>query len=87
MQRFFKQVSNAIGHYETRGLLIVYVLVGADGRPISVTSKGLEDQPLGDKMLYLAAVAAMSLDYKPALCRGKPCEMLFPFYLDLDLVL
>jgi hypothetical protein len=77
MRRFYTLVSQGIGRYETEGILYVHVLVGADGRRVSVTSKGLEDQPLGKKMRYLAAVAAMSLEYKPALCRGKPCEMLF----------
>jgi hypothetical protein len=87
MQRFFTLVSNALGNYETEGTLYVHVLVGADGRAISVTSKGLEDQDEGGKMRYLVAVAAMSLEYKPALCRGKPCEMLFAFNLDMGLVL
>lgn len=85
MKRFYSLVSQAVGHYEAQGKLIIHVLVGADGRPVSVTGKGLEDQPTGDKMRYFGAAAAMSLQYKPALCRGKPCEMLFPFYLDLEL--
>jgi hypothetical protein len=87
MRRFYTLASDAIGKYETEGILYVHVLVGADGRAISVTSKGLEDQDKGGKTRYLVAVAAMSLAYKPALCRGKPCEMLFAFNLNLGLVL
>jgi hypothetical protein len=85
MKRFYALMSEAIGTYEAQGPLYVQVLVGADGRPVSVTSKGLEGQVTGEKMRYFAALAAMSLAYKPALCRGKPCEMRFPFYLELEL--
>lgn len=83
MKRFYALMAEALENYEVEddGELYIHVLVGADGKPVSVTGKGLEGHLLGDKMRYFAAVAAMSLQYKPAQCHGKPCEMVFPFYL------
>jgi hypothetical protein len=57
-----------------RGILSVYVLVGKDGKPLSVTAYG------APSATFVRAVSTMFMreEYKPALCRGEPCEMVYP---------
>lgn len=57
-----------------KGNLGVYVVVGADGKPLSVTSYGA---PTATIVRALSALFTRE-QYKPALCRGKPCEMVYP---------
>ncbi len=60
------------------GDVYVYVLVGTDGKVRRVTALGLKD-PAARK--GLAAVASL-VRYKPAVCAGQPCEMIYPYSLD-----
>ncbi|VXC30299.1 MORN repeat-containing protein [Massilia sp. 9I] len=57
-----------------RGDALVYVTVGADGKPTSVSTYGV---PHKEFARYLGMVA-MIQRFKPALCAGTPCEMLYP---------
>lgn len=66
---------------EATGPLLLYVLVGKDGKPKSVTSIG---SPHPDLARY-ASMAAMAQAFKPAMCRGEPCEMIYPLSLDFTL--
>lgn len=58
--------------YEGEGM--VYVTVGADGVPTSATTYGVTHQEFGR---YLSMVVMMQR-FKPALCAGTPCAMIFP---------
>jgi hypothetical protein len=69
----------AAGQYNARGLLRLHVLVGADGKAKEVRKVGSFDE---DVIRYVAS-AAMALRYKPAVCHGQPCEMLFPFAMEI----
>jgi hypothetical protein len=69
----------AAGKYNARGLLRLHVLVGADGKPKEVRKVGSFD----DEVIRYVASAAMALRYKPAVCHGQPCEMLFPFAMEI----
>ncbi len=61
-----------IPEYEGDG--VVYVTVGADGVPTSVTTYGVTHQEFGR---YLSMVAMMQR-FRPARCAGTPCAMTFP---------
>lgn len=62
---------------EVEGDLVLYILVGTDGKPKSVTSIG---SPHPELTRY-AGMVAMAQAFKPATCRGEPCEMVFPLSL------
>jgi hypothetical protein len=55
------------------GKLGVHVLVGKDGKPQSVKTIGAPSPEL----VRAVATLVMLLDYKPAMCQGVPCEMLY----------
>lgn len=57
-----------------QGKLSVYVLVGKDGKPLSVTAYGA---PTATFTRALSTLFMLE-QYKPALCRGVPCDMVYP---------
>jgi hypothetical protein len=76
---FFKVAQAASQAFpDARGKLRLYILVGKDGVPKSVRKAGTYNE---DITRYMAA-AAMAIRYKPALCHGEPCEMVYPFELN-----
>lgn len=79
LRKFYAAIARAGGKFNAVGEVRVYVTVGADGRAVSASSVGLDDE----KMRYFAAAAAMAQEYKPAVCRGKPCQMVYGFRLML----
>lgn len=56
------------------GYLGVNVLVGKNGKPLSVTTFGAPSPEL----VRAVSSLAMLVDYKPAVCHGEPCEMVYP---------
>lgn len=56
------------------GDLSVLVLVGKDGKPLSVTAFGAPTATL----VRALSTLLMLEPFKPALCRGAPCEMVYP---------
>lgn len=56
------------------GYLGVNVLVGKNGKPLSVTTFGAPSPELVRAVSNLV----MLVDYKPAVCHGEPCEMVYP---------
>jgi hypothetical protein len=78
-REFYKLMSRMGGTFDLNEDVRIYVLVGADGKAVSVTVMGLNDPELRK----LAGSAAGLLEYKPALCSGKPCPMMFGFNLRL----
>ena len=57
------------------GLVRINVLVGSDGVPISVDVLASPNPG----MTKIVGLALMNEKYKPALCSGKPCPMVYPF--------
>lgn len=55
------------------GALRLYILVGADGSAKSVTALG---SPNPEVTRLVSTVAGVQ-KYKPAVCRGQPCEMIY----------
>ena len=78
---FYKATSHIITKLRQQGTITVYVLVGTDGKARSVTAIGLDD-PEARKTI---ATAAGLVKYKPAVCAGQPCEMIYPYRLALTL--
>jgi hypothetical protein len=82
-REFYKLMSKVTGQYGANGDVRIFVLVGVDGRAQSVTTRGIDD----DEVRKLAGYGAGLLQYKPALCQGKPCPMMFEFNLHLEVAL
>lgn len=70
----FKVIHAAASKYAGEGMLRMNVLVGADGVAKQVIRIGVFDNDI----VNYAAQAAMTQHYKPAMCHGAPCEMLYP---------
>lgn len=81
--KLFAALSQAVGKLDAHGQLRLFVLVGADGKAKSVSVLG-KPEP---EMLRFAAAAVMLEPYKPAMCDGKPCEMLYPFCFEFTVEL
>jgi hypothetical protein len=76
---FNRLILAAAGKFNARGLLRLNVLVGADGKAKEVRRVGSFD----DDVVRFVAGAAMALRYKPAVCHGQPCEMLYPVAMEI----
>jgi hypothetical protein len=75
LKPIYQWLSDAQAKLLVEGELRLYVLVGADGKPVQVTMIG---SPSAD-MTKFAASVVMRETYKPAMCDGTPCQMVFPF--------
>lgn len=58
------------------GYLGVQVLIGKDGKPLSVTTYGAPNPEL----VRAVSNVVMLQQYKPARCQGEPCEMVYPLH-------
>jgi hypothetical protein len=74
-QAMSRLVSEIRGQYEFAGNASVYVTIGSDGKPTSARMIGKVPAEMG----RLLSAAAMRLAYKPAMCDGTPCEMIYPY--------
>lgn len=74
-------IGKALAHIGARGELILLVRVGADGVAQSVTAVGAPTPEL----VQFASSIVMLQKYKPAVCDGKPCEMIYPVALQFDM--
>jgi hypothetical protein len=66
--------------YLAVGELRLLVTVGPDGKAKDVSAYGKVDNP---GMAKFAASVLLLTKYKPAICKGSPCTMQFPFQLKL----
>lgn len=72
-------IKQAQDRVQAVGDLRLDVLVGKDGKPVSVKTVVAPTPELGK----FAAVVVFTQTYKPAVCRGAPCAMVFPFSMKL----
>lgn len=63
------------GRIDTEGNLKLYVWVDASGKPTKVEQVSTPNGDLTD----VASTILMLHKFKPALCKGTPCAMKFPF--------
>jgi hypothetical protein len=75
-----RRINTKLGVVE--GALTVHVLVGKDGKPLKVTTYGVPSQEMVSAMSQLF----MLQEYKPALCRGEPCEMVYPVNFSFSVI-
>jgi hypothetical protein len=77
----FNVVKKAQSKRAARGQLDLAVMVGADGMPTKVENySSVSDQ----EMVNIAASVLMATKFKPAVCKGSPCVMPFPFKVKLS---
>jgi hypothetical protein len=77
---FYLAMSKVVGKLHLKGTVFLYVRVGTDGKARSVRVIGLDDPD----MRKIVASLAAAVKYKPAVCAGQPCEMVYPYHLGLD---
>lgn len=75
----YKPIVEALNSLRLEGPLDMEVEVDSTGKATSVSVR----RSPGAEITKVAAAALMFHAYKPALCRGKPCTMVFPLSLDL----
>lgn len=80
-KELYTAIVKALGRVGDRSELTLLVRVGADGAAKSVSAVGSPTPEL----LQFAATAVMLQKYKPAVCDGTPCEMMYPFSFKFDL--
>lgn len=78
MSADFVAYYNRYARVMPEGSIRVYVTVGADGVPTAVKLYRTPHPDLG----RFVSMALMLQRFKPALCAGKPCEMVYPFVFD-----
>ena len=75
-----RRINTALGVVD--GPLTVHVLVGKDGKPLKVTTYGVPSPEMVRAMSHLF----MLQQYKPAVCRGEPCEMVYPVNFSFSVI-
>jgi hypothetical protein len=73
--KLYRLISEGQSHILATGVLRMNVLVDSSGAPSTVTVFASPD-PITTKV---ATFVVMKEKYKPALCAGIPCPMIFPF--------
>lgn len=78
---FHKLMSQLVSRTGVQGTISVYVTVSKEGKATGVRAVGLNDP----EIRKFIATAAAVVKYKPARCAGQPCEMAYPYRLNLKL--
>jgi hypothetical protein len=73
-KELFAALQQASSRLNATGALKLYVQVGADGKAKAVSAIGSPDPEL----TRFASMALLVQKYKPAICHGVPCEMIYP---------
>ena len=76
----FKAVQRINNRNPVEGDLGVYILVGKEGKPLRVTTYGGSSQ----KTVSALSDLFMQQQFKPAVCRGAPCEMIYPIHFSFS---
>jgi hypothetical protein len=81
LQPIFNWLKKAQDKALVVGELRLDVLVGKDGNPVSVKTIGAPSPEIAK----FATLVVGKEKYKPAVCHGAPCEMVFPFRMEFVL--
>lgn len=79
----FNAIKKGWTQLQPRGELNFAVTVGPDGKAIDVHDFGGVRGVNAAEMSSYVTTVLMDTKYKPALCKGEPCTMQFPFKLKL----
>lgn len=82
-KQMYTAMQKALARIGTSGEINLLVRVGADGVAQTVTAVGVPTP----EMAQFASTVAMLQKYKPAVCDGKPCEMMYLIAVTFDLKL
>ena len=74
----YKWITQAQDKVNVALKLRLNVLVGKDGNALSVTTIGASSPEIA----RFAAMVVAKEKYKPAVCHGAPCEMVYPFIMN-----
>jgi hypothetical protein len=77
----YRLISEGQSHIRATGMLRMNIFIDSTGAPSKVTVFSSPD-PLLTKV---ATYVVMNEKYKPALCAGTPCPMIFPFSMHFSL--
>jgi len=78
---FLEEMSKVSGLFPNfKGNVALYITVDAKGAPTKVQTVGVTIADLNRAL----SVVALSKRFKPALCRGQACEMIYPINLNLN---
>jgi hypothetical protein len=77
----YNAVNKAQLRIQATGELNMSVTVGPDGKATKVVDYGKNNRP---EITQFAADVLLLTKYKPALCKGVPCTMSFPFHVKLQ---
>ena len=75
----FKPLTKVQGTLRSQGEVEMYVKVDASGQPLSVSVYKTPDLKTTEEI----AKILMLIEYKPAICSGRPCVMEFPLIIQL----
>lgn len=70
----FRALADHAERHGAEGGLEMLVKIGVDGKALSVTAIGTP----GDNIKKIATHLVLLDTYKPGMCAGKPCEMIYP---------
>lgn len=82
VQTISRMIVDLYNKIDVSGTLRLFVKVGPDGKAMSVTSIGSPS----DQMTKFASHVVMLEKYKPGMCAGKPCTMIYPFSLEFGVL-
>jgi hypothetical protein len=80
LKPIFIWIIKAHAQFAAQGKLRLDVLVGKDGNAVSVKTI---DAP-GPELVKFVAVVVGKEKYKPAVCHGAPCEMVYRFVMNFE---
>lgn len=78
LKQIFAWIKQAQQKTLVTGTLRLNVLVGKDGDPVSVKTIGAPSPEIA----RFAAIVVGKEKFKPAVCHGAPCEMVYPFLME-----
>jgi len=79
VQAILRAVPEIQGKFDYHGPASIFITVGSDGKARSASFVGKVPKELARQLSAIALAQA----YKPAMCQGTPCEMIYPFALYL----
>ena len=79
VQTILKLVAEVQEKFDYHGRADIFITVGSDGKARSASVIGKAPKELARQL----SAIALAQTYKPAICQGTPCEMIYPFMLYL----
>ena len=85
MRPVFNSIRKGQQIVRARGQLNMVVTVDANGKATAVSDLGGVGGANAHEMTHFAQSVLLMTKFKPAVCKGQPCQSQFPFILDLKM--